>query len=89
MHFASESKNKKTFRENVPYLQVQETQLYKYFFPFAVRAAEEAAAGRAGAPRGEEEAAALGRTPEQRPRERERKRTGKRKRPVLRASPLY
>lgn len=46
---------------------------------FAVGAAEEAAAGGAGTPRGEEEAEALGRTPEQRPRERLVRWQGKRR----------
>ncbi len=59
-------------------------------FTFAVRAAEETAAGSAGTPRGEEEAEALGRTPEQRPRERlgRQSRKRRRERPVLRGTDL-
>lgn len=52
----------------------------------SVGAAEEAAAGRVGTPRGEKEAEALGRTPEQRPWKRLGPWQGKRRRerPVLR-----
>lgn len=53
-------------------VQVVETYCLTLFNvpSFAVGAAEEAAAGGAGAPRGEEEAEALSRTLEQWPRER-------------------